>query len=136
MASVRTETLLTVGPDVAWLALRAWSEPHVRLVAGFLTDTVLDGSDRIVTLAAGTQARERLVSLDDDARRLVWSIVGGRYSHHNASAQIFAAPGGAARFVWNADLLPDELAAPTENLMRQGTAAVRMTLKGRTSSAA
>ena len=54
--------------------------------------------------------REVLVDLDDEARRLVWSIVDGPYTHHNGAAQVFADGEDGARFVWVADLLPDALA--------------------------
>jgi hypothetical protein len=39
---------------------------------------------------------------------MVWSIVVGPYQHHDASAEILEAPEGQTRFVWIADLLPDE----------------------------
>ena len=42
------------------------------------------------------------------ARRVAWSVVGGRLSHHNASAQVFAEGRRRDRFVWIADFLPDE----------------------------
>ena len=61
------------------------------LVPGFATATRLDGWDRIVTFFNGAVARERLIDLDDDVRRLAWSIVEGPYTHHNASAQVLAA---------------------------------------------
>jgi hypothetical protein len=55
---------------------------HERLVPGFAVDTRLDGDDRIVTFANGTVLREILVDLDDEACRLVWSVVDGPYTHH------------------------------------------------------
>ena len=73
--------------------------------------------------------RERLVDLDDDARRLVWSIVDGPYTHHNASAQVFAEGKNGARFVWTADVLPNEVAGPTGEAMGQGTNVVKQTLE-------
>ena len=88
MASIRTETTIDASPDAVWEALRAWGEPHLRLVPGFVTDTRLDGADRIVTFFNGVTVREVLVTLDDTARRLVWSVVDGPYSHHNGAAQV------------------------------------------------
>ena len=129
MASIRTETTIDASPDAAWEALRAWGEPHLRLVPGFVTDTRLDGADRIVTFFNGVTAREVLVTLDDTARRLAWSVVAGPYSHHNGAAQVLLDADGTTRFVWTADLLPDAAAEPTKAMMEQGTATVRRTLE-------
>ena len=104
---------------------------HESLVPGFAVDTRLDGSDRIVTFANGTVVREILVDLDDETRRLVWSIVDGPYTHHNGSAQVLDEGDGRARFVWTADLLPDELASSTAEAMQRGTDIVKATLEAR-----
>jgi hypothetical protein len=132
MAHIRKEISIDASPCAVWDALRDWGALHERLVPGFVVDTQLDGDDRIVTFANGAVVRELLVDLDDDARRLSWSIVGGPYSHHNASSQVFSEGDDAARFVWIADLLPNELAGPTGEMMQQGTNVVKQTLEART----
>jgi hypothetical protein len=116
MASIRKERIIEATPEQVWSALRDWGALHERLVPGFAVDTRLDGADRIVTFFNGAVARERLVDLDEDGRRLVWSIVDGPYTHHNGAAQVLAGENGSARFVWVADLLPEELAAVTDEL--------------------
>jgi len=123
MATVRTERVLDASPEDVWAALRDWGALHVRLVPGFAIDARLEGEDRIVTFFNGVVARERLVDLDDQARRLVWSIVDGPYTHHNGAAQVFAEGAERTRFVWTADLLPHELAEQTAALMERGTLA-------------
>jgi hypothetical protein len=75
------------------------------------------------------QAREVLVASDEEARRLVWSLIDGPYTHHNGAAQVFAADGGGTRFVWTADLLPDEAAAQTAEMMERGIGVVKDTLE-------
>src|SRR5580692_5588997 len=118
MASIRKQVLIDASPEAVWDAVRDWGALHERLVPGFVVDTQLDGADRIVTFANGMVVREVLVDLDDDARRLAWSIVGGPYTHHNAHAQVFPDGESACRFVWIADLLPNELAVPTGEAMQ------------------
>jgi Polyketide cyclase / dehydrase and lipid transport len=135
MACIRTEISISAPPEEVWAAVRDWGGLHERLVPGFVLDARLDGEDRIVTFFEGTVLRERLVDLDEDAQRLVWSIVEGPYTHHNASAQVFADGPDAARFVWVADLLPNELAARTGELMEQGTKVVKQTLEGQVARA-
>ena len=129
MASIRKEILIDASPEDVWAAVRDWGALHERLVPGFVIDTRLDGEDRIVTFANGTVLRERLIDLDHETRRLVWSIVDGPYTHHNASAQVFGEGERGTRFVWTADLLPNELAGPTDEAMGQGTNVVKQTLE-------
>jgi hypothetical protein len=102
---------------------------HQRLVPGFVVDARLDGSDRVVTFFNGSTVREVLVDMDDDARRLVWSIADGPYTHHNGAAQVLAGEGGETVFVWVTDLLPDELAERTTALMEQGIDTIKATLE-------
>jgi hypothetical protein len=130
MACIRKEILIDAPPEAAWDALRDWGAIHQRLVPGFVVDTRLDGEDRVVTFFNGLEAREVLVDLDDEARRLVWSIVDGPYTHHNGAAQVFAEAEGRTRFVWTADLLPDEAAAQTGEMMQRGIDVVKETLEG------
>ncbi len=129
MASIRKERTIEAKPEQVWEALRDWGAPHERLVPGFVTETRLEGADRIVTFFNGAVARERLVDLSEDRRRLVWSIVDGPFSHHNGAAQVLADDAGTTRFVWVADLLPDELAETTAGLMERGIETVKQTLE-------
>ena len=129
MASIRKEALIDVPPDEVWAAVRDIGNVHTRLAAGFVTDCRLDGDARIVTFANGLVAREPIVDIDDAERRLVWANVGGRLSHYNASAQVFGAGAGRSRFVWIADLLPNEMAGAVEAMIGQGIAAIQRTLE-------
>ena len=84
----------------------------------------------MVTFGNGLVARELIVDLDDEARRLTWSAVGDRMTHHNASAQVFPDGKGGSRFVWIADLLPHELAPGVAEMMEQGLVVIKRTLEG------
>ena len=129
MASIRKEIVVDASASDVWAALRDWGALHERLAPGFVTDTRLDGGDRIVTFANGAVVREVLIDLDDEACRLAWSIVDGPYTHHNGVAQVFSEDEHHARFVWTTDLMPDELAPRTAQMMEQGTSAIKKTLK-------
>ncbi len=131
MASIRREMVVACSPEHAWDALRDFGALHTRLAPGFVTDTRLDGGDRIVTFFTGTVLREVLIDRDDDARRLAWSIVDPPYTHHNGVAQVFAEPepDGATRFVWVTDLLPDAIAGQTAEMMDRGLAVIKQTLE-------
>ena len=128
MASIRQELTVAKRPEEVWAAFRDIGAIHTRLARGFVTDTRLDGDSRLVTFANGLVARERIIDIDDAARRLVYSVVEGRPTHHNASFQVFDAPGGGSRIVWIADLLPNELAGTIAGMMEQGCTAMKQTL--------
>ena len=128
MASIHKEIPIDAHPDDVWAAVRDFGALHTRLVAGFVRDTRLEGDARIVTFANGMIVKELIVDLDDDARRLAWSAVGGRLTHHNASVQVFPHVDGGSRIVWIADLLPDDLKDAISAMIDQGGAAMKATL--------
>lgn len=132
MASIRREIFTTAAPAQVWEALADVGAIHTRLAPGFVSDTQLsaDGSERLVHFANGMQARELIVDADATARRLAWSVVGGRMSHHNASLQVFAADGGGSHVVWIADLLPHSLREPVAGMIEAGMAAMKQKMDG------
>jgi hypothetical protein len=130
MASIHREVRLAAKADDVWDALRDVGNIHQRLCPGFLTDCRMDGPDaRRVTFFNGMTVKELIVDIDDKAKRVAWSAVGGRLSHHNASMQIFP-DGDGCRAVWIADLLPNEMAPPIAGMIDQGLAAMKKKLDG------
>lgn len=129
MASIRREITIAADRAAVWDAIRDVGALHVRLVPGFVVDTRLDGDVRIVTFGNGAVAREQIVDLDEAGRRLVWSIVGGRFTHHNGAVQVLEEPGGEARVVWTTDLLPHALAPEIAKLMELGLTVMKRTLE-------
>jgi Polyketide cyclase / dehydrase and lipid transport len=130
MASIRLEMSLTADPIEVWDAVRDVGAIHTRLAPDFVTDVKMDGDARIVTFANGMVAKELIVDLDDAARRLAWSVVEGRMTHHNGSLQVFPESSGC-RVVWIADILPHDLKAPIQGMMQQGMNAMKKKLEGR-----
>ena len=128
MASIRREIVTKASPEMAWDAIRDVGALHTRLVPGFAVDTKLEPGARLVTFGNGMTAKELIIDLDETAKRLVWSAVGGRMTHHNASVQVFGESSGGSRIVWIADLLPNELAPAFAGMIDQGMAAMRATL--------
>jgi len=128
MASIFCEVLIDRSPDDVWAAMRDVGALHTRLVSGFVTDCRLDGQARIVTFANGVVAREEIISVDEEHRRVAWNSVGGRLSHYNSSAQVLD-EGSRTRVVWISDLLPDDMAPAVGAMMNMGTAAMKRTLE-------
>jgi hypothetical protein len=100
MASIRKEILLQSSPEKVWAAVRDVGALHTRLVPGFVVDTRLEEGARVVTFGNGMVARELIVDLDDEARRLVWI----------------------------ADLLPHEIAGDIRGMIEQAAGVMKQTL--------
>ena len=129
MASIRKEMSLRARLEAVWDAVRDVGAIHTRLAPDFVTDTRLERDARIVTFANGMTAKELIVDVDDQARRLVWAVVEGRPRHHNGSIQIFP-EGEGCRLIWIADLLPNELAPAISGMMQHGMEAMKRKLDG------
>jgi len=130
MASIRRSFIVAVEPDTAWAAIRDVGAVHVRLARGFVTATELEDDTRMVTFANGMTVRERIITIDDAARRLVYAVVsGGRTTHHNASFEVMDDADGRARILWTTDLLPDAAAPAVAAMVDGGLQAIRQTLE-------
>jgi len=131
MASIRKEFIVRAAPGVVWAALRDFGAVHLKLAPGFVADCSLDedGAVRVVTFGNGVTVRERLVACDDTARRLAYTVEGGRATHHHASAQVLPEGEGASRFVWITDVLPDSLAPALDSMMQAGAQAMQSHLE-------
>jgi hypothetical protein len=131
MASIHREIAIEAPAERVWDAVRDVGAIHERLAPGFVVDTVLEdgGAARVVKFGNGMVARELIVDIDDAARRLAWSVVGGRMTHHNASLQIAAEGERRCRAVWIADLLPHELGPAIGAMIVQGLEAMKKTFE-------
>jgi hypothetical protein len=78
MASIHKDIPLDARPDDVWAAVRDFGNVHQRVAPGFVTDCKLDGDSRIVTFDNGNSARELLVTMDEERRRLVYAVVSER----------------------------------------------------------
>ncbi len=128
MATIRSELKTRARPSEVWSAIRDIGALHTRLVPGFVIDTTLEPGARIVTFINGMVVREPIVTLDDQARRLVWTVEGGRASHYNAALQVSELADGLTSVVWTADFLPDDLHSYFSHAIEAGMAAMQKTL--------
>ena len=131
MASILREAALDLDADQVWSALRDFGSAG-RLFAGVLVTCSRTGDIRTVTFANGMIVNERLVTIDDQARRLVYTVLDGPFLQHSASMQIIPT-GQGCRFVWISDFLPDEVAPTVWPLVEEGCRAIATNLETRLS---
>ena len=128
MATIRRQCDVAASVEEAWDAIRDIGAVHTRLAPGFVTDTRLEPGARIVTFVNGMVIREPIVTLDEEARRLVWSAEGGWTTHYNASLEVSPKPGQGATLVWTADFLPDEVEPRLAAAIEAGMQAMKRSL--------
>lgn len=128
MGSIRKEISTKATGDAVWAALRDVGALHRRLVPGFVVDTRLEPGVRVVTFANGVVAREPIVDVSEEAKRVVWSAESNRLTHYNASAQVLASKDGLTQVVWIADFLPHDAASWIGPMMEQGSLVMKRTL--------
>jgi len=128
MTTVKRDVLVHAEPATVWDAVRDVGALHTRLAPGVVTATEMEPPGAVmvrhVTFSSGLRLRERIVDIDDDERRLVWSIEGEGVVHHNGSLQVSRAGPGQTKVVWIADVLPHALATDFAPLMEAGLAAM------------
>ena len=126
-ASPSTPTSTRCGP-----LSETWAMP-IMSSAPVLTDCRLDDdATHVVTFANGIVVHERIVDVDDDARRLAYTVLDGPFTHHHATFQVTAEPDRTSVLTWVSDLLPDDAAPMVDDLMEQGALAAQHTLDRRT----
>jgi Polyketide cyclase / dehydrase and lipid transport len=128
MASIRREIVTKQNPEAVWDAIRDIGALHTRLVPGFVVDTRLEPGARVVTFGNGLIVKEPIVTIDDRARRLVWTAVSDNLTHYNGAVQVFTLAGSQSRVVWTADFLPDTAAGQIGTMIEQGMEIMRQTL--------
>jgi hypothetical protein len=133
VASVVKEIVVEADAELCWDAVRDFGGLHRRLVPGFVTDLQMVGDrQRRITFLTGAVATEYLVGRDEGRRRLAYTVTESPMgsSHHNASVEVVPTGDGRCRFIWTTDVLPDELAERTGELMDAGIRVIKQTLEG------
>ena len=97
MASIWWEEPVAAPADLAWAALRRVGMAH-QLFSPVLVDSTIEGDIRTVTFANGQVVRERIIDVDEQRRRIAYSVLGDMFDHHSASMQILPIDGGFWRF--------------------------------------
>jgi Polyketide cyclase / dehydrase and lipid transport len=131
MASISEEIAVEVGIDQAWAALRQVGNVH-ELFAPVLVGAHLDGDTRTVRFANGMVAKERILDVDNERRRVAYTALDvPGMTYHHASMQLVDAGPGRCRFVWVTDFLPQEIRGNLTPLIEQGAGALKSNLESR-----
>jgi hypothetical protein len=131
MGSVRKEILVNISPEKVWEAVRDVGAVHKRLTPGLVTEVEIEGDVRTLTFPNGATARELIVSIDDEERRLAYAVIEGRMPllHHHATFQVFPYEGNRTRLVWTTDFLPHTFEAEIRIRVDRGAMIMKQALE-------
>ncbi|MEV4526018.1 SRPBCC family protein [Streptosporangium sp. NPDC049304] len=132
MASIRHEIVINSSPEHIWDVLRDVGAVHERLLPGRVIGTRLEDDQRFLTFPDGHVIRELIVAVDDDARRLAYSVVEGArpaIEHHHASFEVRSEGDRAGRLIWTTDVLPHALAAEIRIRIERGAVEMKQAIE-------
>ncbi|MFN7388249.1 SRPBCC family protein [Brevundimonas sp.] len=129
MATIHVERIINAPADQVWEALRDFGALHTKTAPGFIIATVVEGDIRTVTFDGGLVLRERLIAIDDERRRIVYSILADIFEHHSASNAVVPEGDDRCRFVWIVDFLPDDPKDRITAMMNAGIDAIKASME-------
>jgi len=131
MGSVVREIAIDAPADRAWAVVGDFVDGPPRMSDGAFVDSrLVEPGVRALTFADGTVVRERLVTRDESARRIVFAWVGDGVAHDNTSMQVIADGADRCRLIWIHDTLPDELTGWLADAMDRLTPVFQRALRG------
>lgn len=128
-ATIRNEIHINAKPTAVWDAVRDFDHVDKRLAPGFVVQVQAEDGARYVTFANGAKAREVLVSVDDNLRRLVYAIPGGHFETYSASLQVFPEGKHGCLLVWIVDFLPNSFESYIKTQMDSAAMIMKDTLE-------
>ena len=108
MASGKSEVSIATKPENVWALIRDYGGIAVYMPG--IESCTVDGDVRTLKMM-GIEIKEQLRDLDDDARRLSYSVVASPMDNlvsHDATIAVDA-EGDGTHVTWSVDVVPDEL---------------------------
>jgi len=110
MATIYGSVTLDLSVDDLWAMIA--DVGGLSALLDVIQESSASGDQRSCTLADGASLRETIVGVDEENRRVAYTITESPFplEHHAASMQALEARDGKSTFLWITDLKPDGLA--------------------------
>ena len=124
MASIIKQVTLASDPETAWRAVA--DVGAINKLITFLGEVTVDGDRRVCSLGEGGALEELIVTVDDENRRVAYSITRSPFgfTHHHAVMAV-EAEGPGSRLTWTTDFKPDEVAGPLGEAIDASVTSIR-----------
>ena len=131
MASVYKEILIAATPEQVWDVIRDIGAVHRRLLPDRVSHTRIEGDMRILTFPNGQETRELIITVDDEVRRLAYSVIETSMplTYHHATFQVLAAEPNQALLVWITDISPHSLVEDVRIRMEYGVSDMKRAIE-------
>ena len=116
MANITKTIPVGVSAEQAWAKISEVGA--VDKLIDLIATCSVEGDIRLCTLADGQEIKERIISVDDIAKRLVYTVTDGPIplDFHCSSVQVLE-EATKTSVVWTVDVKPDEVAVPLSSMM-------------------
>jgi hypothetical protein len=128
ITAMTVDISLDAGAAFVWDAVRDIYAVHKRLLPGAAVAVDPAPDARIVTFADGMKATERIVELNDDARRLVYQTTEGAPLTHHLSTMVVREDDTGVHLVWTTEFAPASQHDWATSLVNEFAALMKKTL--------
>jgi hypothetical protein len=131
MASIYKEIIIEETPETVWDVIRDVGAVHRRLLPGRVSNTEMVDGVRILTFPDQSVTREKIITVDDDLRRMAYAVIETRMAltFHHATFQVYSGENRKSRLVWITDLLPDSCAEDVRIRMEYGARDMKLAIE-------
>ena len=128
VSSVTVDVVVEASADFAWDAVRDVYAVDTRLIPGFAIHVDKGPDSRTVTFVNDMKITERILDVDDDARKLTYQATeGGPLTHHLGSQTVREDEQGV-HLVWTTEFTPASVVDYATSTMRTGVELMKKTI--------
>ncbi|MCD9874258.1 SRPBCC family protein [Streptomyces guryensis] len=127
ISSVTVDVPVEASAAFTWDVIRDIYAVDTRLIPGFAVTVEKRPDSRVVTFANGMRATERIVELDDDARRLQYQVTDSTVTHH-LGTQVVREDDAGVHLMWTTEFAPASLLDFTTTNMRTAAQLMKTTI--------
>ncbi|MFI7405604.1 SRPBCC family protein [Streptomyces sp. NPDC049541] len=129
VSSVMVDVVVEASAEFAWDAVRDVHAVDTRLIPGFALHVEKGPGSRTVTFADDMKITERIVEVDDGARKLTYQATeGGPLTHHLGSQTVREDEEGV-HLVWRTEFAPASVVDYATSTMRTTVALMKKTIE-------
>ena len=124
MATIYKEAKVNASVDQLWKAIS--DVGNIDKLLGFLESAEMDGNVRTCAIEGGGVLSELIISIDEERRRVAYTITESPFGfeHHSASMRAVA-DGETSVFIWETDVMPDAMLEALEPVLDGGINDIR-----------
>ncbi|MDX3247912.1 SRPBCC family protein [Streptomyces sp. ME18-1-4] len=128
ISAVTVDIPVDASAAFVWDVVRDIYAVHKRLIPGAAVAVDQEPDTRIVTFADGMKATERVLELNDDARRLVYQTTEDAPATHHLGTQVVREDDTGVYLVWTTEFAPASLHDWVTSLMNEFAELMKKTL--------